>query len=273
MDVDCQQPVSFLSKIRAELKGQEWQASPTTLSNILREELEYCLQGVKKTTEGAKQHPDRDAQFEYLSVQCENFQRRCQPVISVDTKKKEWVGISRTVGGNGRRKGTGAGTLPRLIPYGIYNQSRNEGWVNVGTDHDTGKFAVSSIRQWWLRMGKAAYPQAQQLLFFIIITAATGGSNGYRIRLWKRELRKLAAETGLALTVCHLPPGTSKWFKIEHRMFCHITANWRGRPLSSLEVAVNLIANARTQKGLSIQADLGAHEKGIEVSEEEMSKV
>jgi len=269
-----------LSKISAELKEQGWQASPTTISHILREELEYSLQGLKKTKEGAKQHPDRDAQFQYLSRQCEDFQRRGQPVISVDTKKKELVGDFKNGGREWQPKGQPEPVrshdfedkeLGKFIPYGIYDQSRNEGWVNVGTAHDTGEFAVSSIRQGWLRMGKAAYPQAQQLL----ITADAGGSNGYRIRLWKRELQKLADETGLALTVCHFPPGTSKWNKIEHRMFCHITANWRGRPLSSLEVAVNLIANTRTQKGLSIQADLdlGAYEKGIEVSEEEMSKV
>jgi hypothetical protein len=161
--------------------------------------------------------------------------------------------------------------LGKSIPYGIWDTSRNEGWVSVGVDHDTAAFAVASIQNWWTRMGQQVYPEARELL----ITADSGGSNGYRTRLWKRELQPFADETGLTLTVCHFPPGTSKWNKIEHRMFCHITANWRGRPLSSLEVIVNLIGSTTTKKGLKIQADLdlGTYPKGIEVSDDEMAQV
>ncbi len=268
-----------LSKISGELKQQGFQASTTTVNRILRDDLEYNLQGLKKAKEG-KQHPDRDAQFQYLSQQCRDFQQRGQPVISVDAKKKELIGDFK----NGGREWQPQGKPERVrthdfkdkelghgIPYGVYDTSRNEGWVSVGVDHNTAEFAVSSIRNWWTRMGKTVYPQARELL----ITADAGGSNGYRLKLWKRELQKLADETGLRLTICHFPPGTSKWNKIEHRMFCHITSNWRGRPLSSLDVIVNLIAGTATQKGLSIQAglDLGAYEKGIRVSKEEMSNV
>ena len=269
-----------LGKISAELKQQGWQVSTTTVSRILRKDLKYSLQGLKKTKEGAKQHPDRDAQFQYLSQQCRDFQQRGQPVISVDAKKKELVGDFKNGGREWHPQGKPEPVrshdfedkeLGKGLPYGIYDTGRNEGWVTVGVDHDTAEFAVSSIRHWWGRMGKTVYPEARELL----ITADAGGSNGYRVRLWKRELQKLADETGLALTMCHFPPGTSKWNKIEHRMFCHITANWRGRPLSSLEVIVNLIAGTTTQKGLSIQAalDAGVYEKGIRVSKKEMLKV
>ena len=269
-----------LDHICGELKQQGWQVSPPTVSKILRKTLKYSMQAQKKTKEGAKQHPDRDAQFQYLSQQCTEFQQRGQPVISVDAKKKEKVGNFKNVGqewqpqGNPERanshdfedKGLG-----KFTPYGIHDQGRNEGWVSVGVTHDTAEFAVASIRNWWTRMGKSVYPEARKLL----ITADAGGSNGYRIRLWKRELQKLADETGLSLSLCHFPPGTSKWNKIEHRMFCHIRANWRGRPLSSLEVAVNLIGSTTTKKGLSIQAglDLSAYGKGIRISKEEMSKL
>jgi Rhodopirellula transposase DDE domain len=269
-----------LEKIREELKRQGWQASEPTIGKILREELKYSLQGQKKTTEGKKQHPDRDAQFQHLSEQCKDFQQRGQPVISVDAKKKEKVGEFKNGGREYQpvRKPVLAPShdfedpeLGKFIPYGAYDPIRNEGWVSIGVDHDTAEFAVSSIRNWWLRMGRQVYPLATELL----ITADAGGSNGYRIRLWKRELQKLADDTGLTLTICHFPPGTSKWNKIEHRMFCHITANWRGRPLSSLEVAVNLIGSTTTRKGLTIQADLdlGTYEKGIEVSDDELAKV
>lgn len=267
-----------LDKIQAELKRQGWQVSPPTISKILREELKYSLQAQKKTKEGAKQHPDRNAQFEHLSQQCQDFQQRGQPVISVDAKKKEKVGEFKNGGREWQPKGKPVlapthdfedKELGKSIPYGILDTSRNEGWVSVGVDHDTAEFAVASIRSWWIRMGKRVYPEARELL----ITADSGGSNGYRIRLWKRELQRFADESGLNVTVCHLPPGTSKWNKIEHRMFCHITANWRGRPLSSLEVIVNLIGSTTTTKGLTIQADLdlGTYPKGIEVSDEEMS--
>jgi hypothetical protein len=269
-----------LSKISGELKQQGWQASTTLVSRILREELKYSLQGLKKAKEGAKQHPDRDAQFQYLSQQCRDFQQRGQPVISVDAKKKELVGDFKNGGQEWQPQGKPElvrthdfedKELGKGIPYGVYDQGRNEGWVSVGVDHDTAEFAVSSIRNWWTRMGKTVYPDARELL----ITADAGGSNGYRPRLWKRELQKLADETGLTLTICHFPPGTSKWNKIEHRMFCHITANWRGRPLSSLEVIVNLIAGTTTQTGLNIQAalDRGVYEKGVRVSEDERSEL
>lgn len=268
-----------LEKIREELKRQGWQASQPTISKILRKELKYSLQGQKKTKEG-KQHPDRDAQFQYLSRQCKDFQQRGQPVISVDAKKKEKVGEFKNGGREYQPKGKPVlapshdfedKELGKFIPYGAYDPGRNEGWVSVGVDHDTAEFAVSSIRNWWLRMGRKVYPAARELL----ITADAGGSNGYRVRLWKRELQKLADDTGLTLTICHFPPGTSKWNKIEHRMFCHITANWRGRPLSSLEVAVNLIGATTTKKGLTIQADLdlGTYDKGIEVSDDELARV
>src|SRR5438552_535252 len=269
-----------LIKISAELQQQGYQASTTVVRQILREDLKYSLQGLKKTKEGAKQHPDRDAQFQYLSQQCREFQRRGQPVISVDAKKKELIGDFKNGGREWQPQGKPEAVrthdfedkeLGKGIPYGVYDTSRNEGWVSVGVDHDTAEFAVSSIRNWWTHMGKTVYPDARELL----ITADAGGSNGYRPKLWKRELQKLADETGLTLSICHFPPGTSKWNKIEHRMFCHITANWRGRPLSSLEVIVNLIAGTTTQIGLNIQAapDLGAYEKGIHVSKDEMSKV
>jgi hypothetical protein len=269
-----------LSKIRAELKQHGWSASEKTVSRILSEDLKYSLQGLKKTREGSKQHPDRDAQFQYLNQQCRDFQQRGQPVISVDAKKKELIGDFKNGGREWHPQGKPEPVrthdfedkeLGKGIPYGVLDTGRNQGWVSVGVDHDTAQFAVSSIRNWWTHMGMSVYPQARELL----ITADAGGSNGYRIRLWKRELQKFADETGLTVTVCHFPPGTSKWNKIEHRMFCHITANWRGRPLSSLEVIVNLIAGTTTQKGLTIQAglDLGSYEKGIEVSEEEMSQL
>ena len=238
----------------------------------------HRLQALKKTTEGTKQHPDRDAQFQYLSRQCVEFQRCGQPVISVDTKKKELVGDFKNGGREWQPKGQPQPVrthdfedpvLGKFIPYGIYDPGRNEGWVSVGVTHDTAAFAVSSIRHWWVRMGRLAYPHAEQVL----ITADAGGSNGYRIRLWKRELQKLADETGLTVTVCHFPPGTSKWNKIEHRMFCHITENWRGRPLVSREVVVNLIGLTTTRKGLRIRAalDTSAYPTGIEISDAAMA--
>jgi len=269
-----------LAKISDELTRQGFQASRPTIRKILHKDLKYNRQGLMKSKEGAKQHPDRNAQFEYLSQQCQAFQQRGLPVISVDAKKKEKVGDFK----NGGREWQPAGKPERVrshdfedkelgqsIPYGVFDTGRNEGWVSVGVDHDTAEFAVSSIRNWWTRMGNIVYPHARELL----ITADAGGSNSYRVRLWKRELQALADETGLTLTICHFPPGTSKWNKIEHRMFCHITANWRGRPLSSLAVTVNLIAATTTRAGLTIRADLdlGAYEKGIRVSKDEMLRL
>jgi hypothetical protein len=280
---DPMAPLKWTSKslehIGQELGKAGYKASTTTISKILREDLGYSLQAMKKTREGSS-HPERNAQFEHLSGQCKAFQERHQPVVSVDTKKKELVGGFK----NGGREWQPAGQpqeapihdfvdkqLGKAVPYGVYDMDKNAGWVSVGIDHDTAEFAVASIRHWWLWMGRVAYPEAQELL----ITADAGGSNGYRPRLWKRELQKLADETNLIITVCHFPPGTSKWNKIEHRMFCHITHNWRGRPLINLEAIVNLIANTRTSKGLTIQAalDTGSYEKGIQVSDEEMDQL
>ncbi len=242
-------------------------------------DLGYSLQANRKTEEG-KDHPDRNAQFEHINAQVRSFQRRGRPVVSVDTKKKEIVGNYKNPGrerepeGRPRRvksKDFPDKELGKVSPYGIYDLTANEGWVSVGISHDTAEFAVESVRRWWCRMGRAVYSGAKELL----ITADAGGSNGSRNRLWKVCLQDLADETGLRITVCHFPPGTSKWNKIEHRMFCHITENWRGRPLVSRAVVVNLIGNTRTRTGLQIQAELdtATYEKGIKVTEQEMESV
>jgi hypothetical protein len=235
--------------------------------------LGYSLQGNRKTREGTE-HPDRNEQFEYINRQVKEFQRREQPVISVDTKKKELLGDFKNGGREWLPKGRPEQVrvhdfidrdLGKAIPYGVYDVFRNEGWVSVGIDHDTAEFAVASIRRWWLQMGCEAYPDAKEVL----ITADAGGSNGPKVRLWKVELQKLSDETGLRIQVCHYPPGTSKWNKIEHRMFCHITQNWRGRPLESLETVVNLIGSTTTAAGLRIKAaaDKRRYPKGREVSD------
>jgi hypothetical protein len=262
-------------RLAAELHVQGHRASPQLVSELLAA-AGYSLQGARKTREGTS-HPDRNAQFEHLNARVQDFQRRGQPVISVDTKKKELVGDFKNAG----REWHGRGKAPRVrvhdfvdedlgkaIPYGVYDLGANLGWVNVGVDHDTPAFAVASIRQWWLQMGRRQYPRARALL----ITADNGGSNGSRARLWKRELQRLADETGLRIAVSHFPPGTSKWNKIEHRMFCHITQNWRGRPLVSREVIVNLIGGTTTTKGLRIEAalDTAAYPTGIKVTDAEM---
>jgi Rhodopirellula transposase DDE domain len=280
---DPMKPLRWISKslphIVDELGRQGYKLSPTTVSKILYEELDYGMQGLRKTREGSS-HPDRDAQFQHLNRQCQEFQRRGQPVISVDSKKKETVGRYKNGGQEWQPKGKPEEVnthdfpnpkLGKVTPHGVYDLAKNQGWVSVGIDHDTAEFAVDSIRQWWKRMGQPAYPHAQELL----ITADAGGSNNYRTRLWKYALQKFADETGLRITVCHFPPGTSKWNKIEHRMFCHITANWRGRPLETHEVIVNLIANTQTSKGLTIQADLNvnSYTKGIKISDEEMARL
>lgn len=268
-----------LENIREELVKNGYKVCTTTIGKILREQLEYSLQGLKKTKEGSC-HEDRNAQFEYLNRKCREFQDRGQPVISVDTKKKELVGDFKNGGREWQPKGCPEKVrghdfedkeLGKAIPYGIYDMGRNQGWVSVGIDHDTAQFAVQSIWSWWKQMGQQCYPDGKELL----ITADAGGSNGYRTRLWKRELQRLADETGLTITICHLPPGTSKWNKIEHRMFCHITQNWRGRPLVSLDTIVNLIADTRTKKGLTIHSalDTNSYEKGIKVSDEEMAQL
>lgn len=242
-------------------------------------ELGYSLQSNRKSLKETT-HPDRDAQFQYINQQVQDFGLRRQPVISVDTKKKELIGEYYNQGQEWQPKKEPIPVkihdfpdreLGKVIPYGIYDIGLNQGWVNVGVDHDTAAFAVASIRQWWQQMGQKIYQDASELL----ITADCGGSNGYRVRLWKTELQKLATEIGLKIRVCHFPPGTSKWNKIEHRMFCHITENWRGRPLLSREVVVNLIGNTTTKTGLNIQAKLdeNSYPIGQKISDDELSHV
>ena len=249
------------------------------VANLL-EELGYSLQANRKTKEGSSQHPDRDAQFEYINARVLSFQDEGQPAISVDTKKKELIGDFKNGGRELRPKGEPElvrvhdfviPELGKAAPYGIYDVTQNLGWVNVGTDHDTAAFAVSSIHQWWLSMGRELYTDARSLL----ITADGGGSNGYRVRLWKTELQKFADEMNLSITVCHLPPGTSKWNKIEHRLFSFITQNWRGKPLVSHEVVIQLIAATTTRMGLRVEAhlDTNRYETGIKVTDQELAQV
>jgi hypothetical protein len=237
------------------------------------------LQANRKTKEGTN-NPDRDAQFNYINKQVAAFLQHDQPVISVDTKKKELVGEFKNAGQEWRSHGEPElvnghdfpdPELGKVSPYGVYDQGANIGWVSVGTDHDTAEFAVESIHRWWNKMGRARYPDATKLL----ITADCGGSNGYRVRLWKVMLQRFANETGLSISVCHFPPGTSKWNKIEHRMFSYISMNWRGRPLISHETIVNLIGSTTTRTGLSINAelDVNLYEKGIHISDEELAMV
>lgn len=249
-----------LSHLAEVLTNQGMPVSTTTVSRLLAEQ-GYSMQANRKRFDCGSDHPDRNQQFQYIADQTKAFQDRGQPVISVDTKKKETVGNYKSGGQEYRPKGdpveVNAHDFPdpalgKAIPYGIYDPVRNTGWVNVGTDHDTAEFSVASIRQWWLRMGRTAYPEATELL----ITPDGGGSNGYRVNLFKLELQKLADEIGLDITVSHFPPGTSKWNLIEHRMFSAISLNWRGRPLTSHEVIVQLIGHTRTKTGLTIQADL-----------------
>jgi transposase len=264
--------------LAAELTRQGHKVSAETVGDLLREE-GFSLQGNAKTVEG-RRHPDRDAQFRYINEQVKAHQDAGDPVVSVDAKKKELVGEFKNGGREWRPKGEPAQVsthdfpdreLGKAIPYGVYDLAANAGWVNVGTDHDTAAFAVESIRRWWNAAGRGDYPQARRLL----ITADAGGSNGYRARAWKTELAALAAETGLEITVCHFPPGTSKWNKIEHRLFSHITMNWRGRPLTSHEVIVNSIAATTTRTGLTVRAELdpGSYPTGTEISDAQMAAV
>lgn len=266
------------SQLAAALRAQGHPVSERTVNRLLHD-LGYSLQSNRKVLEGST-HPDREAQFQYMNRRAKAFQQQRQPVISVDTKKKELVGQFR----NGGREWSPQGqpeeveihdfpskTLGKVIPYGVYDETTNTGWVSVGVDHDTAEFAVETVRRWWRHMGSQTYPKAKRLL----ITADGGGSNGSRCRLWKVELQRLADETSLRISVCHFPPGTSKWNKIEHRMFCHITENWRGRPLVSREVVVNLIGHTTTTKGLVIRSALDEHSypTGREVTAEQMERL
>jgi len=261
--------------LAAELTRQGHKVSADTVRDLLHEQ-GFSLQGNAKTIEG-KQHPDRDAQFRYINEQARAHQDAGDPVISVDTKKKEQVGEYENAGRQWRPKGDPVkvrdhdfpGPQGKAIPYGIYDLAANTGWVNVGTDHDTAAFAVESARRWWEGRGRTDYPGARRLL----ITADAGGSNGYRTRAWKAGLAALAAETGLEITCCHFPPGTSKWNKIEHRLFSHITMNWRGRPLTSHEVVVSTIAATTTRTGLTVHAELdpGSYATGAKVSDAQLA--
>lgn len=265
-------------KLAQELALRGHAISHAMVGQLLRG-LDYSLQSARKRMEGTS-HPDRDAQFTFINSRVIEFQKRDQPVISVDTKKKELIGRFSNGGREYQPKGIPEEVetydFPSLangkgIPYGVYDMTKNQGWVSVGTDHDTAQFAVHTIREWWSQMGKPTYPDAKELL----VTADGGGSNGSRNRLWKMELQRFANKTQLAVAVCHFPPGTSKWNKIEHRMFSHITKNWRGRPLTSHEVIVNLIANTTTDTGLKIQATLDSKEypTGIKISDKEIKAI
>ena len=264
--------------LTAELKRLNHTVSHQVVADLLHE-LGYSLQANSKTREGSH-HPDRNAQFEHLNGKVKWCLARKQPVISVDTKKKELVGDFKNNGRELRPQGDPEKVrvhdfidpeLGRATPYGIYDIGRNTGWVSVGVDHDTAEFAVESIRRWWRSMGREAYPQAARLL----ITADSGGSNGSRLRLWKLELQKLADETGLRIAVCHFPPGTSKWNKIEHRLFSFITQNWRAKPLTSFQVIVSLIAATKTATGLKVHSELDTrtYPPGIKVSDREVARI
>src|SRR6266571_5187449 len=266
------------SQLAAALRAQGHPVSERTVNRLLHD-LGYSLQSNRKTLEGST-HPDRDAQFQYLHRRAKAFQHQGQPVISVDTKKKELVGQFRHGGREwspqGQPEEVGVHDFPRktlgkVIPYGVYDEATNTGGVSVGVDHDTAECAVVTVRRWWRHMGSQVYPKAKRLL----ITADGGGSNGSRCRLWKVELQRLADETGLRISVCHFPPGTSKWNKIEHRMFCHITEHWRGKPLVSRAVIVNLIGSTRTRAGLKVRAELdpAPYPTGIKVSDAEFAAV
>lgn len=267
-----------LRKLSAELREKGYNVSHVLVEKLLHD-MEYSLRSNRKMNEG-KSHADRNLQFEHINSMAREFMKEDQPVISIDTKKKELIGNFRNNGKEWKASGEYDEvnvhdfmqlTAGKAVPHGIYDMKLNEGYVNVGIDHDTAEFAVQSIKKWWNFMGRKRYPAAKKLL----ITADGGGSNGSRVRLWKIELQKFSTETGLEISVCHFPPGTSKWNKIEHRLFSFITKNWRGKPLVSFEVIVNLIANTRTEKGLRVECsiDRDSYEKGIKISSEEMSKL
>jgi transposase len=279
---DPQSPLRWTCKstrrLAEELTAQGHPVGPTTVRQLLKK-AGYSLQANRKTREG-QSHPDRDAQFRFINGRVKAQQRRDQPAISVDTKKKETLGNLKNSGQTWRPKGkpqevdTHDFPDPRkgkAAPYGVYDLRHNEAWVSVGISSDTAEFAVESIRRWWKRLGRRRHPQAVRLL----ITADSGGSNSSRNRLWKVELQKLSNETGLEIEVCHFPPGTSKWNKIEHRLFCHVTRNWQGQPLETIEIVVNLIGSTTTESGLKVHAELDArtYEKGRKVPDEEFAQV
>ena len=266
------------AKLAEELSKSGHPLSDRTVAHLLKED-GYSLQANHKTQEGSS-HPDRNRQFEHIHQRVQEFQKQNQPVVSVDAKKKELVGNFKNPGREWQpsKHPIEVNTydfpdpdVNKAVPYGVYDLANNEGWVSVGINHDTAQFAVASLNHWWSEMGQQRFPRASELM----ITADGGGSNNYRNRLWKITLQKFATETGLTLHVCHFPPGTSKWNKIEHRLFCHITKNWRGRPLTSYEVIVNLIANTTTEQGLVVRAEIDPkqYERGIKVTDHELAQV
>jgi transposase len=282
---DPMSPLRWTTKstrnLAAALTADGHRVSHVRVGELLRE-LGYSLQGNAKTVEG-NQHPDRDAQFRHINNAAKRYLKAGDPVICVDAKKKELVGGTPGYKNNGRDwqpKGEPVKVgvhdfpdpaIPKAVPYGIYDLSTNTGWVSVGSDGDTAAFAVATLRRWWTLVGQVAYPNAKRLL----ISADAGGSNGYRVRLWKTELAQLASDTGLAITVCHYPPGTSKWNKIEHRLFSAITSNWRGRPLTSHQVVVELISATSTRTGLTVhaEADTGNYPRGVKISDAQMAAI
>ena len=280
---DPESPLRWTCKstrlLAGELTAHHHPISHEKVAQLLRD-LGYSLQGNRKMEEEGEEHPDRDAQFRHINQEVRRALHRRWPVISVDTKKKELIGNFENQGRQWRQKGTAeevkdhdfpGPAVPRAFPYGIYDLGQNAGFVNVGTDHDTASFAVASIRGWWRYEGRRLYPHAQNLL----ITADGGGSNGYRLRLWKLELQRLADQTGLAISVCHFPPGTSKWNKVEHRLFSFISSNWRGEPLRDYQTVVRLIASTTTAKGLTVtcRLDRRRYTPGRKVTEEEMASI
>jgi transposase len=282
---DPMSPLRWTTKSTRQLAGA-LTADGHPVSHVrvgeLLHSLGYSLQGNAKAVEG-KQHPDRDAQFAHINAAASRYLKAGDPVVSVDSKKKELVGETPGYKNNGRdwrpqgdpvRVGVHDfpdPALPKAVPYGIYDLAANTGWVTVGSDGDTAAFAVATLRRWWTQVGQAAYPDAKRLL----INADAGGSNGYRVRLWKLELAQLSTETGLAITVCHSPPGTSKWNKIEHRLFSAITSNWRGRPLTSHQVIVELIGATTTRTGLTVhaEADTNNYPRGVKISDAQMAEI
>mgnify|MGYP000213684395 CR=1 FL=1 len=275
-------PLRWTSKsvrhLATALQAMGHTVSYRVVANLLHA-ADYSLQANRKTREGP-QRPDRDAQFKYLNTLVERFQRQHRPAISVDTKKKELIGDFKNGGREWRPQDRPEAVrvhdfiipaLGKAVPYGVYDLARNEGWVSVGIDHDTASFAVHTIRRWWNRMGRQAYPDTKALL----ITADAGGSNGSRVRLWKWELQQFANRTGLAITVCHFPPGTSKWNKIEHRLFSHIAMNWRGKPLVDLVTIISLIGETTSEAGLRVRSevDLGRYPQGVVISDAQMAQV